>query len=110
MDTSIGVPQGSILAPILFIFYVRNMTRDVPGHIKYADDLTAMASDKDPDLAAAALSNNISNVLEWNHKWRLMANPTKIEVMCFTKKGDIKVTVLMGTSILKQAHGQPDQN
>ena len=31
-----------------------------------------------------------------------MANPTKTEVMCFTKKGDIKVTVLMGTSILKQ--------
>ncbi len=107
MDTSIGVPQGSILAPILFIFYVRNMTRDVPNHIKYADDLTAMASDKDPDLAAATLSNNISVVIEWNHKWRLMANPSKSEVMCFTKKGDVKVTVYMGTSILKQVTLKP---
>ncbi len=107
IDTSIGVPQGSILAPILFIFYVRDMTRSVPVHIKYADDLTAMATHRDPDIAASHLSNHIAGVLEWNQKWRLMANPRKSEVMCFTKKGNVKVTVHMGPSILKQVTIKP---
>ncbi len=102
MDTSVGVPQGSILAPILFIFYVRDMTANVPNHLKYADDVTAMVVHRDPQVAAQQLSTDISSVVSWNRKWRLLANPKKTEVMCFSKSGHPQVTVTMGSDILKQ--------
>ncbi len=86
MNTSVGVPQGSILAPILFIFYVRTMTCNIPSHIKYADDVTAMATHTDPDVAAQNLSNNLTSIVEWNRKWRLTANPKKVGGHVFLQK------------------------
>ncbi len=102
IDTSVGVPQGSILAPILFIFYVRHMTDNVPNNLKYADDVTAMVKHKDPYAAAQLLSTQIDSVVHWNKKWRLLANPKKTEVMCFSRSGHPKVKVTMGNDLLKQ--------
>ncbi len=100
--TEVGVPQGSIIAPILFIFYVRSMTRNIPDNIKYGDDLTAWRTHSNPDVAAASLSADIATVCEWNRKWRLMANPQKTEVLCFVKTGEIQVTVTLDNRVLKQ--------
>ncbi len=99
--------RGVYLSYILFIFYIRTMTCNIPSHIKYADDVTAMATHEDPDAAALNLSNNLTSIVEWNRKWRLTANPKKSEVMCFSRRGDVKVSVYMGGTLLKQVTVKP---
>ncbi len=54
-DTDIGVPQGSVIAPLLFVFYVRHITCTLPTNVKYADDVTAWVTSVDPSAAAATL-------------------------------------------------------
>ena len=40
-ETYLGVPQGSLLSVILFILHISDMTKDIPMHIKFADDVNA---------------------------------------------------------------------
>ncbi len=78
------------------------MTDNIPCHVKYADDLTAWRSHRDPYTAAAQLTEDISQVTAWNNKWRLIANPQKTEVLCFSKSGEFQVSVALGNAVLKQ--------
>ena len=53
IETTTGVPQGSLSAVILLKLHISDMTANVPRHIKFADDINAWATDKSPTVAAA---------------------------------------------------------
>ena len=84
--TEVGLPQGSILSPVLFITYVRTLTSSLPQHIKYADDLSGWVSHVDATQAAASLQNQLEELVSWNRKWRLCINTDKTVVMVFSNK------------------------
>ena len=77
-----GVPQGSILGPVLFILFVDDITKDLPGgaHASlYADDLAIWSSSPDPLKASSVVQSSL-NVLEtWSNLWRVPLNPKKCE-------------------------------
>lgn len=66
-----GVPQGSVLGPLLFLLYIN----DIPDNIKndifiFADDLKMIAKSKEHQLN----QNDLNSLVLWQEKWLLTFN------------------------------------
>ena len=82
-----GVPQGSILGPLLFILYIDDAWC-VFNHssIKiFADDISLYSQVSSYD-DCVKLQNDLSNVYQWSIKWQLTLNPAKCEAINISNK------------------------
>ena len=74
-----GVPQGSILGPLLYIIYMN----DLPGYINFAKclmfvDDTKCYSSISSSLDSEILQKDLDLIVSWSRKWNLSFNPTKL--------------------------------
>jgi ribonuclease P/MRP protein subunit RPP40 len=79
-----GVPQGSVLGPILFLAYTSDLLLSLQtGYSAYADDLKLFGcpTDKECDL-----QHKVNILYEWCINWKLPLNTNKCTVMHFGKK------------------------
>ncbi len=102
ISTKLGVPQGAIIAPILFLCYIADMSLNLNSSIGFADDLTMWITHVDPVTACRILESDLQTLSNWTRKWRLIINGSKTEVMCIAKQGHIPVQVNLDGSILQQ--------
>ena len=83
LPVTFGVPQGSILGPLLFLVYIN----DLPMAIKncevtlYADDTVLYYFAKEPHLLEEALNDDLLRVAHWLHGNKLTLNLTKTKSM-----------------------------
>ena len=73
-----GVPQGSVLGPLLFSLFVNDTPR-VPG-VKlslFADDTGAFASEPNASYAAIKLQRQLDAYVGWTDDWRVAVNASK---------------------------------
>ena len=84
----LGVPQGSILGPLLFSAYINDLPSvcDEVGTLMYADDTVLYTSGKDPEQVAAKLSLAMEKVTQWLQYSRLTLNTDKTVTMFFSNK------------------------
>ena len=84
-----GVPQGSVLGPLLFSILYKN---DLPLHISsgrcdmLGDDTTIHTSGTDVPSIVATLQSCISDIVEWTHLNHMSLNPTKTNYMILTTR------------------------
>ena len=104
-DVTIGVTQGSILRPLLFLIFVNDLPTKVQ-HCSinlYANDTSIYASHPDPSMVGTLLEEDISEWLECNGLKMNMAK-TQLVVLCSHRKSyqEDQVDVRIGTSVLRR--------
>ena len=83
-----GVPQGSILGPLLFLIYINDLDIGIMSRLlKFADDTKMygrVGTNKDTDT----LRNDLETLNAWSEKWQMGFNVDKCKVMHLGKKNE----------------------
>lgn len=100
-QTSTGVPQGSILGPLLFITYVNDL--DIPDFLitKYADDTNLLVWGDNLQSTLQEANEQFDNVTMWFARNKLILNPDKTTAILFkTKQSRVVIpeTIVLGNA------------
>ena len=71
-----GVPQGSVLGPLLFLIYINDLENNIKSNFKFfADDTMLFSLVKDPILSANDLNHDLEVISHWAYQWKMEFNP-----------------------------------
>ena len=94
-----GVPQGSVLGPILFLIYINDLDDSITSNVlKFADD-TKLFRKVNTDVDKQHLQNDIDRLVKWSEKWQMLFNFGKCKCV-HTGHRNMNVNYKMGDTVL----------
>jgi hypothetical protein len=97
-----GVPQGTILGPLLFLLYVNDLPDYVDcDYAQYADDTLIFCAHKIASSAAEKLETNCSKMIEYFNSHKLSVNVDKIDYLFIPCSRNVQppTIIISGTQI-----------
>ena len=75
-DVYAGVPQGSILGPLLFLIHINDLSDGLKSECKlFADDTSLFSVVNDINTSASDLNEDLEKISNWAFKWKMKFNP-----------------------------------
>ena len=81
-----GVPQGSVLGPLLFLAYINDLPDGIVSSVRLFADDTVLYRVVNSIADCVALQADLDRLLEWEKKWLMEFNPSKCEILRITRK------------------------
>ena len=89
MSVLAGVPQGSILGPLLFLIYIYDIVKNLGCSIRlFADDTSLYIVVESPNGAAHSLNIDLNTISTWAEAWSVAFNAGKTLSMIFSRKAN----------------------
>ena len=104
MPITSGVPQGSILGPLLFLIYINDFTQssDFFSMRLFADDTSLTASAKNIDELLFEINKELPNIYDWLCANKLTLNLRKTKYLIFQPRQKVDYNLLFPLSIAGQ--------
>ena len=82
---SSGVPQGSVLGPILFLAYINELSNRAKSRVRLLTDDTAIYIAIISEYESITLQNDIFTLERWEQRWDMIFNPSICQVLHITR-------------------------
>ena len=96
VNTHVGVPQGLVLEPLLFLLYVNDIEDNLLCLTRmFADDTSLSYSSQSPYTIEDVMNSDLESISIWSKQWLVNFNPLKIKTMVFSNinlPSDVEIT------------------
>ena len=87
-----GVPQGSVLGPLLFLIYINDLPDGIMSMCKiFADDTSLFSIENSTHSSQSVLNSDLKCINEWAYQWKMHFNPDpkkQANEVIFSRKSD----------------------
>lgn len=106
-NVSSGVPQGSVLGPLLFVLYINDLPMVTDCVVKLFADDTKLYGPAKTIEDCQKIQNDIDRMVEWSKRWQLRFHPDKCKIL---KIGDghVEYDFQLGGAALSETQQEKD--
>ena len=103
-----GVPQGTVLGPLLFLTYINDLPNNINSSIRlFADDCVLYREIKN-EIDSQELQKDINSLMKWECDWQMNFNPKKCFVMRLTHARHMtRFNYILGDKSLQETDNHP---
>ena len=97
-----GVPQGSVLGPCLFLYYINDIAKNMNGTVRLFADDTMIYLTITNEADASRMQEDLNTLSKWEHQWMMEFHPDKCEVLSVSRKQNtVKYPYTLNGHLLK---------